>query len=151
MVNMSGGSPTVSIMKRQCMPDISDAHQYHYSFDPIPIDELPIDSRTFHHCLQNPHFADPSQAWMKRLPQLHDASLYYKPEKLAKGWGMEITEDRNWSMFVVCNLASLLVSGVVAGLYARFMKDNATGIAICAWLTAVQTLVVSAVFWRWTS
>lgn len=138
-------------MKRQCMPDAAEAQEYHYSFDPIPMDEPAIDARTFHHYLRYPHDADPSQAWMKRFPQLNDASLFYHPEKLAKGWGLEITEDRNWTLVVVANIVALLISGAVAGLFARLAKDNATGVAIGAWLTAVQTLCITAVFWRWTN
>ncbi|KAK0897901.1 hypothetical protein LTR02_010448 [Friedmanniomyces endolithicus] len=151
LVNRSTGKPpTFSIMQRQCMPNATDAQQYHYTFDPVPMDEPAIDTRTFHHYLQNPHDADPSQAWMKRFPQLNDSSLFYKPEKLAKGWGLEITEDRNWMLFVVASIVILLVSGAVAGIYAWRTDDKTTGVAIGAWLTAVQMLSVTLVFWRWT-
>lgn len=87
---------------------------------------------------------------MKRFPQLNDSSLFYKPEKLAKGWGLEITEDRNWMLFVVASIVILLVSGAVAGIYAWRTDDKTTGVAIGAWLTAVQMLSVTLVFWRWT-
>jgi hypothetical protein len=137
-------------MKQQSMPSESEAKQYHYDFDPMPMDEPPIDSRTFHHYFKNPHLADPSQTWMTRFPQLNHDSLYYNAEKLAKGWGMEITEDRNPWLFVVCNLISLLFSGAMAAIYAVLTKDNATGVAIGAWLTTVQAIIVTAVLWRWT-
>jgi len=143
--------PTVSVMKQHCMPSKHEAKQYYYAFDPMPMDEPPIDNRTFRHYLKHPHLADPSQVWMARFPQLNGASLYWKSEKLAKGWGMEITEERNLWVIFGCNFVSLLLSGTVATIYAFYSKDNATGVAIGAWLTAVQTIVVSALLWHWTS
>lgn len=147
----SGSPATASIMVRSSMPGANDAQRYHYVFDPIPMDQPPIDTRTFNHYFHKPHLADPSETWIKRFPQLHDVSLFYCHEKLAKGWGFEITEERNWMMLVCANLAALLVSGALAGISAHFLKDNATGVAIGAWLTAVQTLVITALFWRWTN
>jgi hypothetical protein len=79
--------------------------------------------------------------------QLHDVSLFDGDGKFAQGWGFEIMEDRNWMMFVCANLVSLLMSGALVGLSA---KDNATGVAIWTWLTgtAMQTLVITALFWH---
>jgi len=147
----NGNPPTVSIMARSCMPETGEAHSYHYVFDPTPMDLPPIDTHTFNHYFHKPHLADTSETWIRRFPQLHDVSLFDGNEKLAQGWGFEITEDRNWTIFVCANLASLLVSGALAGLSAHFLKDNSTGVAIGVWITTVQTLVITALFWHWTS
>jgi len=141
---------TVSIMARSSMPEADDARDYHYVFDPIPMDQPPIDTHTFNHYFHKPHLADPSENWTKRFPQLHGVSFFWGHEKLAKGWGIEITEDRNWMVLVGANLVALLMSGALAGISAYCLKDNATGVAIGAWLTTVQTLAITALFWRWT-
>lgn len=137
-------------MARPSMPKKDEAQLYHYEFDPVPMDEPPIDSNTFNHYFHKPHLLDPLAAWIKRFPELNNASFYWGDKKLAIAWGFEIVEDRNWMLFVGANLIALLVSGAVAGVSAYFMNDNATGVAIGAWLTAVQTLLVSGLFWHWT-
>jgi hypothetical protein len=53
-------------------------------------------------------------------------------------------------MFFGANIAALVVGGALAGVSALYLKENPTGVAIGAWLTAVQALAVTALFWRWT-
>ncbi|KAL8811659.1 MAG: hypothetical protein Q9200_001629 [Gallowayella weberi] len=142
---------TASVMARPSVPKPQEARDHNYIFDPIPMDEPPIDSRTFNHYFHKPHLGDPSVTWIKRFPQLQDSSLFYSNEKLAKGWGIEITEDRNWILFVCANLMALMLSGTIAGLYIFLAKDAQTGVAIGAWLSAVQTLGVNGLFWHWTN
>ena len=137
-------------MSRPSMPGIDDAQRYKYVFEPMPMDEPPIDARTFNHYFHNPDHADASAKWIVRLPQLHDSSLFYGNERLAKGWGIEIIEERNWVLFVCANLVALLISGAIAGLSAYVLQDNATGVAIGCWTTTVQALAVSGLFLRWT-
>ncbi|KAL8789481.1 MAG: hypothetical protein Q9213_001094 [Squamulea squamosa] len=143
--------PTASIMACPSVPQPKEARDYHYVFDPIPMDEPPMDPRTFNHYLQNPHLGDHSETWIKRFPQLEDTSLFYSNEKLAKGWGIEITEDRNWTLIVCVNLLVLLLSGATAAIYGYCFKDAQTGVAIGAWLSTMQTLGVTCLFWQWTS
>ncbi|KAL8838918.1 MAG: hypothetical protein Q9170_001955 [Blastenia crenularia] len=141
---------TASVMTRPSVPSPQEAQQYKYAFDPVPMDEPPIDTRTFNHYFHKPHLSDSTETWIKRFPQLQDVSLFHSNEKLAKGWGIEIIEDRNWILIVCVNLASLLLSGGVAGIYAYYMRDSQTAVAIGAWLSAVQMMVVTAFTWQWT-
>ena len=115
------------------------------------MDEPPMAKHLFNHYFHKPHFADVAATWVTRFPQLNDSSLFYSNQKLAKGWGIEITEERNWMLFLFANLLSLSVSGAVAGVSSHYMKDRQTGVAIGAWLTAVQTLILTALFWHWTN
>ncbi|KAL8684135.1 MAG: hypothetical protein Q9224_006584, partial [Gallowayella concinna] len=114
---------TASVMARPSVPKPQEAHKHNYIFEPMPMDEPPIDSRTFNHYFHKPHLGDPSVTWIKRFPQLQDSSLFYSNEKLAKGWGIEIIEDRNWILFVCANMMALLLSATVSGLYVFFAKD----------------------------
>ena len=138
-------------MKRPSMPKKDEVLHYKYVFDPVPMDEPPMDKATFNHYFHKPHLADTSATWITRFPQLSDTSLFYTGGKLAKGWGIEITEERNWILLMCENTLALLIIGAVAGVSSWLMKDKATGVAIGIWLTAVQTLTVTLVFWRWTN
>ena len=134
------------------MPNELEAKIHKYTFIPVPMDPLPpIDPRTFNHYIHKPHAAEAVEKWVKRFPKLRDASLFYAQEQLAKGWGIEITEDRNWPLFLYANLTGLLLSGGVAALYASLKSDVQTAVAIGAWLSAVQTFAVTILFWRWTN
>ena len=137
-------------MKRPSVPDPKDAQQYKYVFDPMPMDEPPMDARTFNHYFHKPHPADDTNVWITRFPQLCDTSLFYNNERLAKGWGIEIIEDRNWRLFVCANVLALLASGAVAAVFSYTKDDRLTGVAIGAWLSTVQTLGITALLWHWT-
>ncbi|KAL6714320.1 hypothetical protein ACLMJK_007743 [Lecanora helva] len=147
----TGKTATASVMKYPSMPKPEEARHYKYVFDPVPMDEPPMDKRTFNHYFHKPHLADDSATWVRRFPQLSDKSLFYSQEKLAKGWGIEITEDKNWMLFIWANVFALIISGAVAGISSWLMDDNQAGVAIGTWLTAVQTLITTALFWRWTN
>ncbi|KAK5164362.1 uncharacterized protein LTR77_010058 [Saxophila tyrrhenica] len=150
LAKSTGDPPTVSIMQRSCMPTIYDARDHSYSFDPMPMDEPSIDSRTFNHYFHKPHLCDKSRIWITRLPQLHGASFYWSTERLKKGWGLEIVEERNWMILACVNLIILLLSGGLAAISACVLHDNPTGVAIGTWLTTVQALAATTVFWHFT-
>lgn len=137
-------------MVRSAMPNSADANRYNYVFDPMPMDEPPIDADTFNHYFHKPHLANLCAVWIERFPQLHGASLFYSTDR-PPSWGFEIVEERNWFIFATLNVVGLLLSGLIAFLSAWFLKDNPTGVAIGAWLSAVQTLVVTVLFWHWTN
>ncbi|KAI9703440.1 MAG: hypothetical protein M1820_005913 [Bogoriella megaspora] len=136
LVNPDGDPATVGIMK-PAVPTGEEAIQYKYTFDPIPMDEPPMDPRTFNHYFHKPHEADTSATWIERFPKLEDASLYWNGEKLTKGWGIEITEERNWILFLCVTLVGLLISGIVAGLSAHFLHNVSAGLAIGSWLSSI--------------
>ncbi|KAL9087902.1 MAG: hypothetical protein Q9165_006464 [Trypethelium subeluteriae] len=149
LANRDGHSATASVMKT-AVPTEEEAAQYKYTFDPIPMDEPPMDPRTFNHYFRYPHEADTDATWIERFPKLEDVSLYWNGPKLAKGWGIEITEERNWMLFVCATLIGLLISGTVAGLCAHFMHNISAGLAIGSWLSAVQSLANAALFLHWS-
>ena len=136
-------------MTRPSVPSPQEARDYHYIFNPMPMDEPPMDARTFNHYFHKPHSADSEAAWIQRFPQLVDCSLYYSKKKLAKGWGIEITEDLNKLLLSCTALIALLVNGAAAALCSVYWDDRQTGMAVGAWLTAVQTLVAMSLFWYW--
>ena len=137
-------------MTRPSVPQPQEAKTYNYVFNPVPMDEPPMDERTFNHYFHKPHEADGAATWITRFPQLIDSSFNSK-EKLAKGWGIEIIEARNWMLFFYANVIALLLSGIIAGLISFYMHDKQTGVAIGAWLSTIQTLMVTALFWQWTN
>jgi hypothetical protein len=66
------------------------------------------------------------------------------------GWGIYLEESRDRPLFAALMCLLLLLSGAVAGIYAWKMKDNATGVAIGACLTAVRTMAITAVCFWWS-
>ena len=138
-------------MKRPSMPEPEEAKHYKYVFDPVPMDEPPMPAHIFNHYFHKPHLADTSAKWITRFPQLADSSLFYSHEKLAKGWGIEITEDRNWTLFMCATIFVLLINGVIAGLASWLMRNKAIGVGIGTWLTVVESLIITVVFWHWTN
>jgi hypothetical protein len=68
---------------------------------------------------------------------------------MAQGWGIHLEERPDWPLFAAMNFILLLVSGMVTGIYSWKMKDTQTGVALGAWLTAVQTMGLTVVFFWW--
>jgi hypothetical protein len=84
--------------------------------------------------------------WGPRLPRKLGPSL----TSMAPAWGIHLEERPDWPLFAAVNFISLLASGAIAGIYSWKTKDTPTGVAIGAWLTAVQAMGVTAVFFGWT-
>jgi hypothetical protein len=104
-----------------------------------------MDSRNFFHYFYAPRSHPPDVFWSARLPWKVGPAL--KPGET--GWGIHIQESLNWSLFAALMCAFLLLSGTVAGIYAWKMEDAQTGVAIRAWLTSVQAMGITAVFFWW--
>ncbi|KAL9055750.1 MAG: hypothetical protein Q9162_003386 [Coniocarpon cinnabarinum] len=148
--SMSNPIATASIMQRPSFPTPKQARDFNYTFKPSPMDEPPMPSPIFNHYFQHPRPTHNTAKWIKRFPQLLDTSLFYNNEELAKGWGIEIIEDRNWLLLICANIIALLIGGATATIYAVCTKDVQTGVAIGTWLCAAQTLTLNALLWRWT-
>jgi len=105
-----------------------------------------MDSRTFMHYFYLPASSHPEIMWGPRLPRKLGSSL--GPQ--AQGWGIQLVERPDWSLFSALMGVLVLLSGAVGGIYAWRTNDHATGVAIGTWLTAVQALLVTATFFWWT-
>ena len=99
------------------VPSLQGAQRFHYTFNPVPINERPVDPQIFNNYFHCPHAADSAETWVSSFPMLEDASLYYGTKKLAKGWGIEIVEERRWRLLMSCNVFALLLSGGVSLLF----------------------------------
>lgn len=105
-----------------------------------------MDSRTFLHHFYLPASKHPEIMWGPRLPRKLGDSL----GPMAQGWGIHLVERPDWPLFSAIMSILILISGAIAGVYGWKNGDPATGVAIGAWLTAVETLAASAVFFWWT-
>lgn len=124
------------------IPPENEVKDGKYRYDPCPIDEPPMDNRTFLHYFYSPASMHPDLMWSLRLPWKLGPGL----GPMAQGWGIQLEEQPDWSLFAFFMFLFLLVSGFIAGIYAWKSGDHPTGIAIGAWLTAVQTMGMTAVF-----
>jgi hypothetical protein len=137
---MSGTDDAPSI------PPAIEVAANNYSYDPCPIDEPPMDSRTFFHHFYAPASDHPDSMWAPRLPWKLGPSL----GPMKHGWGVHIEEQPDWPLLSAFLCLGLLISGVVAGIYGWKMGDAQTGVAIGTWLTAVLGLGTSAIFFWWS-
>lgn len=138
---------TAAIMDKS-IPPLTEVNKT-YLYDPIPMDEPVMPPDTFMHHLTKITEAHNEFIWCQRFPQKLGDSLICSPNKLAVGWGVEIAEGPNFLLFSAGMVIALLLSGLVAGLSGFYMKDKATGVAIGAWLTALQTMVAATLFFKW--
>jgi hypothetical protein len=110
------------------------------------MDEPSIDNRTSFHHFYSPASQHPDKMWDPRLPRKLGPSL----APMGQAWSIHLEQRPDWPLFAALNLICLLVSGAIAGFYSWKMNDKQTGVAIGAWLTAVQTMGVTAVFFWWS-
>jgi hypothetical protein len=105
-----------------------------------------LDSRTFLHHFYGPISPHPDVLWSERLPWKVGPALQPKDY----GWGVYLEESPDWPLFAALMCLLLLLSAAIAGIYAWKMEDAQTGVAIGAWLTSVQALGITAVFFWWS-
>lgn len=131
------------------VPPADEVRNGRYIYEPVPMDEPPMPPKVFMHYLNKVTEAHTEAIWVTRFPHKLGDSIFYQAKPLTVGWGVEIEEVRNWWLFFIVQLISLLSSGVAAVVYATVRKDVPSGIAIGAWLTAAQALIVAVWFFRW--
>jgi hypothetical protein len=127
------------------IPSEEEVDAGNYKYDPCPIDGLPIHHITFFHHFYAPASKHPDSMWAARLPWKLGPGL----GPMAQGWGIQLEEHANWPLFAAFMCFLLLLSGIVAVIYCWRTGDHSTGVAIGAWLTAVQTMGITAVFFWW--
>ena len=128
------------------IPPEAEVTACRYKYDPCPIDEPPMTSKTFMHYFNLPASVHPDAMWGCRLPR----KVGSVPGPMNEGWGIHLVECTDWPLFAALMSTLLLLSGVIAGFYSWKTGDHATGVAIGAWLTAVQTLGATAIFFWWS-
>ena len=137
-------------MANPSLPPESEVALGRYYYAPCPMDEVPMPSHIFmHHFLSNNPLQDhPRLQWAPRLPQKLETSLYFSNDILAIGWGVQILEGPNWGLIWIILTITTSLSGLVAALYAFFVHYRATGVAIGAWLSAIQAMALAAAFYQ---
>jgi hypothetical protein len=104
-------------------------------------------SEVFMHFFERPSLFHDVHFWGPRLPRKVGPT---QESHSAEGWGIRLVERPDWPMFAALMSVLVLMSGMVAGLYAWATGDRPTGVAIGTWLTTVQTLGATAVFFWWS-
>ncbi|KAL9040600.1 MAG: hypothetical protein Q9214_004423 [Letrouitia sp. 1 TL-2023] len=138
-------SPIAGSIDAPSIPPKDEVTAGNYVYNPCPIDEPPIDNRTFFHHFYSPASLHPYMMWGPRIPRKLGRSL----TPMAQGWGIHLEECPDWPLFAAVNFISLLISGAIAGIYSWKTKDTQTGVAIGTWLTAVQVMGMTAIFFWW--
>ena len=98
------------------------------------------------HHFKAPASKHPDTIWGPRLPW----KLGSEVKTMEQGWGIHLVEGPDWPLFWALMATILVLTGLIAGLYSWKTGDSQTGVAVGAWLTAVQGMATPAVFF-WTS
>ncbi|KAB8202235.1 hypothetical protein BDV34DRAFT_228561 [Aspergillus parasiticus] len=128
------------------LPPEAEVKAGKYRYIPCPIDEPPMDNRTFFHHFYSSASKHPDTMWGPRLPWKLGPGL----GPMASGWGIHLEEEPDWLLFAALMFLFLLLSGVAAGIYSWRTGDHPTGVAIGTWLMAVQAMGATALFFWWT-
>jgi hypothetical protein len=134
-----------------CLPPKSEVSSGAYWYTPCPMDEPPIDNRTFFHHFYASAVKHPDKLWHDRLPWKLGPSLNPTLQglQMAQGWGVYLEEEWDWPLFAALMFIVLLLSALVSAIYCWRTKDNQTGIAIGTWLTTIQATGIVALFFWW--
>ena len=138
-------------MQRPSVPDKKESKDYCYVFKPVPMDPPPMDSDSFIYYFKDPDDADGEAKWITRFLMLQSSSFFYSDVKLAKGWGIEITEERNWLLLICGNVANLTISSTVAALVGYVLNDRQMALSLGAGLITTIFSVITTLFWYWTN
>ena len=139
-------SPISGSIEKPAIPPDNEVVAGNYKYFPVPMDEPCIDNLTFFHHFYSPASKHTDEMWGPRLPWKLGPGL----ASMEYGWGIHIEDRPDWPLFAGLNFVLLLTSGLVAGIYSWRMKDPPTGVTIGAWLTAVQTLALTSLFFWWS-
>jgi hypothetical protein len=128
------------------IPSETDMKTRGYTYNPYPLDPpLPIPTEAFLHYLSKP---DPHKrlSWGKRIPQkLGSSILLQPPDDLVIGWGLHIIEALNKVTVLLCVLAGVTVSGIIATAWSIARDDVQGGFGIGAWVSSVLAIVLALV------
>lgn len=105
-----------------------------------------MDSNTFIHFFYDHESYYSAHPWSEVLPWKVGPALGSGDY----GWGIHLEDCPNRPLLAALTFVVLILSGAAAGIYAWLMKDAQTGVAIGAWLTSVQAMGITAVFFWWS-
>ncbi|KAK3295275.1 uncharacterized protein B0H64DRAFT_143713 [Chaetomium fimeti] len=136
--------------KPMAIPTVAEMAAEGYAYHPCPLRPPPIPANIFLHHLSKPG-QHPKLLWGNRIPQkLHKSILQIQtPDDLVTGWGVHIIEGLNMTTVLLCSLAGLLVSMIVAVVWAVVKGDVQGAFGIGAWVTSVEAILVMLVVTKW--
>ena len=141
---------TIGLCASELPPPCEVSNQrYHYM--PCPqysIDEV-IPDHIFFHLFNNPapHY---NSKWIHRIPKKLSLSISDSTDQIPVGWGIHIVESANLYVVLSALLAGLTLSGILAVVFAAVTKDVQGAFSIGAYLVAVLTVWMSAMYFKWS-
>jgi hypothetical protein len=128
-------------------PPVEEIAEGRYTHEscPCPSNCIPVPDHIFMHYLSTSTSKHQNWTWGPRIPQKLGHSLLASTEPSPEGWGIQIKETLNWSLLAFLSMAFVLVGITIGVVYSVCAKDSQTGLAIAAYLAAVQTLTLAFV------
>ena len=90
-----------------------------------------------------------ARVWGPRLPKKY-LQEGQRLGSFTENWGIQIYEGLNWTMVTGLALFIVVLSGLVAGIVWWKTEDPQTAVAIGTWLTTVQALALSLMYFVWS-
>jgi hypothetical protein len=127
-------------MEAPSLPPIEEVNLGKYTYEPCPIDNIPMPSHIFMHYFTTPSDLHPDSTWGPRLPQKLGTSLLVGIDPSPEGWGLLVLEGIHWTLLISFMIIFAIVGVVVAIFYSHYTGDHQTGIAIGAYMAALQSM-----------
>ena len=133
------------------LPPPCEVSKQRYHYQPCPqanIDEV-IPDHIFFHLFNNPapHY---NSKWIHRIPKKLSSSISDSTDQIPIGWGIYIVETANLYVIFLALLMGLLLSGILAVVFAAVAGDVQGAFSIGAYLVAVLTVWMSAMYFKWS-
>ena len=129
-------------------PSEVTSQRYHYKPCPLSDDEVPMPDHLFYHFFYHPS-GHSRAGWIHRLPKKLHESIFNNTDEFPVGWGIHIIESLDWCVVLTLVLTGLIISGVIAIVWASVTKDVQSAFAIGGYFATAQAVWMGALYFKW--
>jgi hypothetical protein len=141
----SGDAHNLAVLSKELPPE-DEVQQRRYHYDPCPLN-FPIPPQMFLHAMLSPECYRGS-VLQERIPKKL-STMVSSSETV--GWGMYIVQGPHWLAITVYVSASLILSVVLALLWALLRHgDVQGGFGIGSFVVGLISIATAAVFFKWS-
>ena len=139
------------VLDRPGIPPETEVSSHRYEYRPCPFepDELPMPDHQFFHLFYKPAGHQRS-IWTQRLPKKLKESIFSSSDELPIGWGIHITEAPDFYVISAFTLTGLVVSGILAIVWATVTKDVQGAFGMGSYIAAIQAAWMATMYFKWS-
>lgn len=125
------------------------AERYQYKPCPLEPSEVPMPDHIFFHFFFQPAGHHRGK-WIHRLPKKLKDSIFSDTDEFPVGWGIHIVESPDYYVISALVFLGLVVSGVLALLWAVLTKDVQGAFGIGSYFVTVQAACMATLYFKWS-